>query len=633
VLQSHIVRFIDFVNDGRETSLVMDLMKPGNLHFQHRDHAFSPEEAIITLQQGLDGLKYLHSRGIVHRDIKPENILVSSREPLSICLSDFGLASNKYPLKTFCGSLKYCAPEVFSGHEYTSAVDIWSLGLVVLWLLHDLPRIGRYDEQSWCQNWFKELSGHIEQRSGDFAVEFLSTKMLRRNPTNRLTAAQCLLDPVFQDLVPDTPTEIMTPTASDLAIQVELSEEQHRSQHLSSQHQRSPNQQPSSHQRPSLQHLYSQPQPTESFIPTERLVQMLNDDPRWMQDITASQIAGLENIIAGDGQLPEEPAPSVQKSEYRDIVISEKPLKKVLVDLVLRKVNITHVLQIEGYSRAKRDAILRKHKISYETRNGGRKTGKWIDVHKAIALCDDLGCSARQLRTTFDVREVIGETFGDEDFVPEGSTGYYQQLAFQYIDEPNCIARRNSDGRIDILRILQLARISSEEARRNIIESNNFNVDNIQGGSLRGGMWADMPTVLAACNTVLPLLGCWPDRTRAIKRLMFLVQWPTSVSRQQIEHKVIKPTPEAPIGVRVRTVSSGFQANLTDILQMAGYSKHPQRVSFIVKHRVVYELDNGSKWVDRVAALRVCELLAETLPLGEFVPGLKSYLEGIGIAE
>jgi serine/threonine protein kinase len=109
----------------------MELLKPGNLYFQHTDQAFSQQEAIIILLQGLDGLQYLHGRGIAHRDLKPENILVSSRDPLSICLSDFGLASNKYPLKTFCGSLKYCAPEIFNGREYSAAVDIWSLGLVM----------------------------------------------------------------------------------------------------------------------------------------------------------------------------------------------------------------------------------------------------------------------------------------------------------------------------------------------------------------------------------------------------------------------------------------------------------------------------------------------------------------------
>jgi hypothetical protein len=240
---------------------------------------------------------------------------------------------------------------------------------------------------------------------------------------------------------------------------------------------------------------------------------MLNDDPDWLQDLTTSQINGLENIIAGDDQLPRTSVPA-KEPEYRDLVISEKPLKRVLVDLSLRKVNITHVLQAEGYSRARRDALLRKHKITYETRNGGRKTGKWIDAGKAIELCDDLDIPSHHLRAVFD-----GEASGDQAFAGAGTP-----------------------------------------------------------------------------------------------------------RREEIEPTATEPT-VAPIDVKVRLTTTGFQANLTEILKIAGYSTHTKRVSFVTKHRVVYELDDGSKWVDRAQALRVCEILAEVLP-SEFLPRLKRYLDG-----
>lgn len=71
-------------------------------------------------------LEYLHKRNITHRDIKPENILIESHEhPLIAKLSDFGLSkqiSNNDPwLKTFCGTILYCAPEVYPDYErYTN---------------------------------------------------------------------------------------------------------------------------------------------------------------------------------------------------------------------------------------------------------------------------------------------------------------------------------------------------------------------------------------------------------------------------------------------------------------------------------------------------------------------------------
>lgn len=66
-------------------------------------------------------LDYLHKRKITHRDIKPENILVESHEPLNVKLSDFGLSkkilNDKARLQTFCGSVPYCAPEIYAGYD------------------------------------------------------------------------------------------------------------------------------------------------------------------------------------------------------------------------------------------------------------------------------------------------------------------------------------------------------------------------------------------------------------------------------------------------------------------------------------------------------------------------------------
>ena len=68
-------------------------------------------------RQICSALDYLHKRGITHRDLKPENILVSSNDPFTVKLSDFGLSKvvgdDDTVLRTFCGTLLYCAPEIF----------------------------------------------------------------------------------------------------------------------------------------------------------------------------------------------------------------------------------------------------------------------------------------------------------------------------------------------------------------------------------------------------------------------------------------------------------------------------------------------------------------------------------------
>ena len=63
-----------------------------------------------------EGLKYLHSKGIVHRDIKLDNIMLSNRNEDGIArIIDFGFAMRSVTgetVTTAMGTLGYMAPEV-----------------------------------------------------------------------------------------------------------------------------------------------------------------------------------------------------------------------------------------------------------------------------------------------------------------------------------------------------------------------------------------------------------------------------------------------------------------------------------------------------------------------------------------
>lgn len=131
--------------DARHTvlAIVTDFCEKGDLfkYLAIEDNAPDPYKRLQWFQQLANGLKYIHSQGIVHRDIKPQNVLVSDEETLKI--GDVGLAKALYDIQnpnndsfpeymtTQAGTKSYMAPEVWKRH-YDQSSDIFSLGLVFM---------------------------------------------------------------------------------------------------------------------------------------------------------------------------------------------------------------------------------------------------------------------------------------------------------------------------------------------------------------------------------------------------------------------------------------------------------------------------------------------------------------------
>jgi serine/threonine protein kinase len=81
-----------------------------------------------------DALDNIHAHRILHRDLKPDNVLVRSREPLTLALTDFGIASLAAATQHFTSAARttrYAAPEVLTG-VIDDKADWWSLGMIAL---------------------------------------------------------------------------------------------------------------------------------------------------------------------------------------------------------------------------------------------------------------------------------------------------------------------------------------------------------------------------------------------------------------------------------------------------------------------------------------------------------------------
>ena len=93
-----------------------------------------------AVQLGIDicnALILCKKHNIVHRDIKPQNIFVSRYGHYK--LGDFGIAkvADRTTSGTKTGTFKYMAPEVYNNQPYGSASDIYSLGIVLYWMLNE----------------------------------------------------------------------------------------------------------------------------------------------------------------------------------------------------------------------------------------------------------------------------------------------------------------------------------------------------------------------------------------------------------------------------------------------------------------------------------------------------------------
>ncbi|KAI1276665.1 hypothetical protein F5Y07DRAFT_365556 [Xylaria sp. FL0933] len=227
VKHNNIVRYIEHFDwDAHQFIIIMEYVKGGDLGRFVLEEGAIPELYVgIMAWQLVDALGYLHANKITHRDVKPDNILIASTNPLVVKLTDFGLSkmidTEQTFLKTFCGTLLYCAPEVYteyssyddygnrtnrknlrpvSGERYDHAVDIWSLGGVLFYALTGSPPFPVKNGIT-----YTELLDHIiktplnraplnKANVSNNGIHFLS-RMIHVRPETRATIAELKAHP------------------------------------------------------------------------------------------------------------------------------------------------------------------------------------------------------------------------------------------------------------------------------------------------------------------------------------------------------------------------------------------------------------------------------------------------------
>ncbi|KVI09168.1 Protein kinase, ATP binding site-containing protein, partial [Cynara cardunculus var. scolymus] len=158
-------------------------------------------------------LAYIHAIGVCHRDIKPQNLLVNPHtHQLKLC--DFGSAKvlvKGEPNISYICSRYYRAPElIFGATEYTTAIDVWSVGCVLAELLLGQVLGTPTREEIKCMNpnytefKFPQIKAHpwhkiFHKRTPPEAVDLVS-RLLQYSPNLRCNALEACIHPFFDEL-------------------------------------------------------------------------------------------------------------------------------------------------------------------------------------------------------------------------------------------------------------------------------------------------------------------------------------------------------------------------------------------------------------------------------------------------
>ncbi|KAF2803712.1 kinase-like protein [Mytilinidion resinicola] len=173
----HLLRLKDTFIHRQHLCLVFELLSVNlyELIKQNQFRGLSTTLVRVFAQQLINGLALLGKAKLIHCDLKPENILLKNLESPIIKIIDFGSACDeRQTVYTYIQSRFYRSPEVLLGLPYSAAIDMWSLGCIVVELFLGLPLFPGSSEYNQVSR-ITEMLGHpptwmleMGKQSGEF---------------------------------------------------------------------------------------------------------------------------------------------------------------------------------------------------------------------------------------------------------------------------------------------------------------------------------------------------------------------------------------------------------------------------------------------------------------------------------
>ena len=180
---------------GWDVYIRMELLTP--LTAVMRQKKLTEEDVLKIGKDICRALMLCESNNIIHRDIKPENIMVSKFGDYK--LGDFGIARtmDHTTNATMGGTERYMAPEVIRREKYGKEADIYSLGLLLYWMLNnrkipfiDADSLPYADELSRAQS--RRVNGEPlpPPKYGSEDLQKIVLKACEYRPSDRYSSAE-----------------------------------------------------------------------------------------------------------------------------------------------------------------------------------------------------------------------------------------------------------------------------------------------------------------------------------------------------------------------------------------------------------------------------------------------------------
>ena len=188
----NVVRTYEIISTDTTFYIFMDFCAKGELfNYIVKKRHLSEEKSAFFYYQLVNGIEYIHKKGVCHRDLKPENLLLTEKMKLKII--DFGL-SNYFTgnlLETPCGSPCYASPEMVIGNKYNGfCIDIWSSGIILYAMLCGYLPFEEADNDEYNEILFR----NIVECNIEYPPEFITPiakdllkKILVKDPRKRIT--------------------------------------------------------------------------------------------------------------------------------------------------------------------------------------------------------------------------------------------------------------------------------------------------------------------------------------------------------------------------------------------------------------------------------------------------------------